>query len=198
MRVALSLIAAILLAACSATVRVAEAQTKRDAIPIDRLAPFLADYNRFLLLPMRQDCKNPPVVLGFPTCVIEVDIWLVNSGGIDYCLTQFPKETEFDRPTRVVWKLKQHTLTSAQTGKTYNISFHADLGIIALRDQYKQILGGGLGDGATNNRWWYHRFNLHLAKDKRIIYAPVILQTLSTDEDDIGVCAVGDPRMINE
>lgn len=198
MQVALTLLAALLVAVSTPAARAAEAPGKRDAIAIEKLVPFLADYNQFLLLPMRQDCKNPPPILGFPTCFIDVEIWLVHSGGTDYCLTQFPKEAEFDRLTRVVWRLKQHVLTSTATGKTYNISFHDDHGILAYRDRYKQIIAGGIGDGATPaNKWWFHRFNWHTEVDPAIVYVPLILQTLSTDENDVGVCAVGDPRMVN-
>lgn len=170
--------------------------------PDDRIrgfAPFLAKYFEFLLSPTRKDCKNPPVMgkIPLPTCIIEVDVWPVNSGGTDYCLTQFPREVTFDRLTRVVWKLKTNKLTSTTTGKSYDIEFHANQGIIPFRDMATQILGGGHGDSDTANKWWYHRINLHLAPDPAIVYVPLILQ-VGSDPNDVGVCAVGDPRMVNE
>lgn len=199
MQAARTLLAAMLVGVLSPTARAADVPAKREAISIEMLAPFLSAYNRYLLLPMRQDCKNPPVLLGFPTCFIDVDVSLVYSGGKDYCLTQLPKEVTFDRLTRVVWRLKTHVLSSADTGRTYDIRFHDDHGIVTYRDRYKQIIAGGIGDGATpGNEWWFHRFNWHTRVDPAIVYVPMILQVLSTDENDVGVCAVGDPRMVNE
>ncbi len=198
MRLTLTMIIAALACAISATARSAEEPRGKEVVPVERFVPFLSMYYQFLLSPTRQDCKNPPVVLLLPTCVIDVDVWLINSGGTDYCLTQFPREVTFDRLTRVVWKLKQHNVTSSTTGRTYNIEFHSDYGILPLLDMHRQVVGGGFGDGASANKWWYHRINLHSSIDPTIIYAPMILQVLSTDSNDIGVCAVGDPRMVNE
>ena len=198
MQAARTLLAAMLVGVLSPTARAADVPAKREAISIEMLAPFLSAYNRYLLLPMRQDCKNPGEVSGFPTCFIDVDVSLVNSGGTDFCLTQFPRETTFDRLTLVVWKLKHRSLTSSTTGKTYNIEFHADHGILAFRDRFGQIVAGGIGDGTTPNKWWYRRWNLHTNQDRTIVYVPLILQVLSTNENDVGVCAVGDPRMVNE
>ena len=170
---------------------------RKDPVAIERLLPFLSIYHQFLLYPVQQDCKNPTVWRGRPTCFIDVDVWLVNSGGIDFCLTQFPYEVTFDRLTRVVWKLKAHTLTSATTGKTYNMEFHRDHGILPFLDRFQQILGGGYGDSDVANRWWFHRLNLYSNADPTIVYLPMILQVSSTDPNDVGVCAVGDPRMVN-
>ena len=192
MHVALTFIAAALFAMSSAALHAAEAPGKRDVIPIQKLAPFLADYNQFLLSGEGPECK------GKTRCDVDVDVWLVNSQGIDFCLTQFPKELHFDRPTLVVWRLKQHVLTSTTTGKSFNIEFQRDNGILPIRDKHWQIWGGGFGDGTVSNRWWYFRKNMYLAKDNAIVYVPLILQTLTTDENDVGVCAAGDPRMVNE
>jgi len=170
---------------------------RKEQIPLEKLVPFLSIYQQFLLFPVRQDCKNPAVWRKLPTCFIDVDVWLVNSGGIDFCLTQFPYEVTFDRLTRVVWRLKQHSLTSGTTGKTYNIGFHGAQGIMPFFDRYGQILGGGLGDSDVANPWWFHRINLYTTADPTIVYLPIILQTSTLDPNDVGVCAVGDPRMVN-
>lgn len=192
MRIASMLLAAVLLGALAPAAHAATAPGKREAIPIERLAPFLADYQQFLLKDESADCK------GKLRCDIDVEVWLVNSKGVDFCLTQFPKEVRFDRPTLVVWKLKQHELTSTTTGKSFRIEFERDNGILPIRDRHWQIWGGGFGDGTAPNRWWYFRKNMYLAKDDAIVYVPLILQTLTTDDNDVGVCAAGDPRMVNE
>lgn len=197
MRVSLTLLITALAFMLSSPARSADASPKGAAEVLQKLAPFVAEYNQFLLGGGTKDCTNPPVVLRLPTCVVDVDVWLVNSRGTDYCLTQFPREIKFDRLTRVVWKLKDHVLTSAPTTKTYHISFHDSYGILPQRDRYGQVLGGGIGDGSTPNKWWYRRINLYTNADPAIVYVPLILQTLSTDPNDVGVCAAGDPRMVN-
>lgn len=183
--------------ACASPAHAADASPKGTPAMLQKLAPFLAEYNAFLRGGEPKDCTTFPPLPLIPTCEIEVDVWLVNSNGTDYCVTQFPAETKFNRLTRVVWKLKDHVLTSGTTGKTYNIAFHDSYGILPYRDRFGQVLGGGIGDGTTANKWWYRRFNLYTDKDPAIVYVPLILQTLSSDENDVGVCAVGDPRMVN-
>ncbi len=198
MRVTLTLLITAIACAIASPARSADPSPKEEVNPFKDFAPFLWAYNQKLLSPTRQLCTNPPIKFGFPTCEIEVDVWLVYSGGTDYCLTQFPKEVTFDRLTRVVWKLKRHTLHSSDTGNTYYIGFHDKYGILPHIDNYGQVHAGGFGDGDTPNKWWYHRFNLYLHKDPAIVYLPLILHVLSTDSNNVGVCAVGDPRMVNE
>lgn len=183
--------------ACASPAYPDTASSKEAPDMLRRLTPFLADYNALLLGGPPRDCTTFPPLPLIPTCVIEVAVWLVNSNGIDYCVTQFPAETTFNRLTRVVWKLKDHVLTSQTTGNTYNIAFHESYGILPYRDRFGQLLGGGIGDGTTANNWWYRRFNLYTDKDPAIVYVPLILQTLSTNDKIVGVCAVRDPRMVN-
>jgi hypothetical protein len=198
MRNKLTMAIAALACAISGTAYSAETMSKEDVVRVERLLPFLSIYHQFLLSPTPQNCKNPPVVLGLPTCVIPVEVWLVNSDGTDFCLTRLPKEATFDRLTRVVWKLNARTLTSSTTGRIYNIEFHSN-GVLPFFDRFGQLIGGGYGDGgAGGDRAWYNRLNLHSQVDPAIVYLPLILQINTADGNDVGVCAVGDPRMVNE
>lgn len=191
MRIALTMIIAALASALSATARAAEPAAK-DVEFLRQLIPKLAVPLELTVSKSTQDCRDVSI------CRVDIELTLVTSGGVEYCVTQMPKELKFNQRTLVVWTLATRSLPAGSPRYTFEFQ---DSGIITLLNHAQMGSGGfGMGGSSPLDKWRFNRWNLHPTSGTTVYvpYLPIILQNSLTNPLDIGVCAVGDPRIVNE
>ncbi|HSW07637.1 hypothetical protein [Aquabacterium sp.] len=167
---------------------------------VERLQAFLKIYVH-LLYGKDVVCASNPCPIDVPVTVIQFD---VNQDGnlVDYCLAEFPKDIYFSGTAsgnprrRIVWRMTPSTFTGT-SGITYRFEFHEDYGILLATNPSGQITRGGQGDGVgSTDPWMYHMRNWHRAK-VTAVYLPVVTHINTADASEMGVCATGDPRIVN-
>ena len=97
---------------------------------------------------------------------------------------------------RIVWTLSPPT--TAPAGVSY--AFETNNGILVTADSDGQLFGRGIGDGQGNNSpLMFHAYSRHNKVNSEVVYLPVILQTdSSTSPATVSLCAVSDPRIVND
>ena len=152
---------------------------------VEQLKTFIDTYRALTQKDETQTCKVVPDSSQPYTCTIDIDLLAATAtNGKAYCVAAIPSLVIIDDADhKHEWDIQWHLVHKTYAGPVH---FHANHGIL--------VLGPSQLKSPTTGSQEFH-FKHANSSGSKTFYVPIIIA--GNEQDDPGVCAAGDPKIVN-